>query len=140
MGAIMSNSATGPSGRWRVDRRLLAASALLLSALVVLIWPVDVVPDFPFDDAVMHFTAGIAMTAALAAVVPVRDDLIAGVVGLLGFVWEPFEWWLFDCYWNRGVCSTGSLESWMLVEDTAFDIALVLLGSFVALVLIGRYR
>ena len=135
------NSAVDANGQWRVDRRLLALGSVLLSVAVVVIWPVDIAPDFVHDDAVMHLTSGVALTLALAATIPRRDDLLALAVASLGILWELVEWWLFRCYWGPGDgCSMSTLTAWLLKEDTLADMTLVALGALAPLIVIGRYK
>lgn len=140
MGVKMSNCAVDANGDWRVDRRLLAASAAVLSGLILAVWPVNLIPGFLHDDAVIHFSSGVALTLGLAALIPVRDDLLGLMVAIAGVVWEPFEWWWVRCHLEYGTCVQSSLTEWMSGQDTLADMALVALGALVALRLIGRYR
>jgi len=134
------NSAVDEYGEWRVDRRLLVAGSALLAVAVIAVWPVDVVPGFVHDDALIHFTSGVALTLALAAIVPRADHIIAASVAVIGVLWEPLEWWLFRCHQGVGSCTEASFYNWMLGQDTLADMTLVALGALVALIAIGRYE
>jgi len=137
---MSTDHARDDAGQWQVDRRLLAAGSGLLGVLILAVWPVDLVPPFLHDDALLHLFSGVAITLALAATIPRRDDAIAATVALIGVLWEPFEWWLFRCYRGIGDCTAVTFREWMTGQDTLADMTLVALGSLVALVLIGRYE
>jgi len=118
---------------------LLALAAFVITILVVSVWPFRLIPAFLHVDAILHASMGAAITLTLAAIVPRRDDILAVITGVLGIIWEPIEWYWFDCI-QGSACTQASLVTWMVGEDTVFDMALVALGAIIALIVIGRYR
>jgi len=135
----MWDSARDESGKWRVNRRLLAVAAFVITILVVSVWPFRLIPAFLHVDAILHASMGVAITLILASIIPRRDDILAGITATLGVVWEPIEWVWFRCI-QTDACTQANLIKWMLGEDTLFDMTLVALGAIIALIVIGRYR
>jgi len=135
----MWDSARDESGEWRVNRRLLILAGFIITALVVSVWPIRLIPAFLHVDAILHASMGVAITLILAGIIPRRDDILAGITATLGVVWEPVEWVWFDCI-QTDACDAASLIEWMVGEDTILDMTLVAFGAVVALILIGRYR
>jgi len=135
----MWDSARDESGGWRVNRRLLILAGFIIMATVVSIWPIGVIPWYTNLDIILHASGGAAIALILAGIIPTRDDILICITALLGVVWEPIEWYWFDCI-QTDACTEVSLIKWMVGEDTLFDITLVALGAIVALIVIGRYR
>jgi hypothetical protein len=139
---VKQDSSRDENGDWNPPRWMLAAGGALGSVVVWSVFPLDIVPDFVQDDALIHFFSGLSVALLLAALVPVRDDVLVLATMAIGFIWEPIEWFWFMCDWGRqiGSCSTGGLYDWMAGDDTIKDIALVWVGAFVVMVVVGRYE
>lgn len=135
----MPDSARDAAGTWRVNRRLLALSAVLLGVAILSVWPLELLPSPWYADSILHFLAGVALAFGAAAVVPVRDDVLVVAVILLGIVWEPLEWSWFRC-WAGSSCTADNLSMWMSSNDTIKDMALVALGAVAAMIGLGRYH
>lgn len=148
----MSNSAIDDYGNWSPDRVMLGIGGLFIGLVVVLIWPVSLLPNFVHDDSLMHLSGGIALTLVFAALIPREDHQIAAAVMFLGVIWEPYEAYHFYCTggdWltlvvqdahGTGRCSVDGVVHWMNRVDTVKDMSLVWCGSLLCLVGIGRYK
>lgn len=122
-------------------RRLgLAVAALTLAAVVLAIYPFRLTPVVPHDDAVAHLLAGMAIGTTGTLATTRADHTIAVAALALGIGWEVVEGWWFKCLHPAPLPCPDELWIWFLMEDTLFDIALVVLGAVVALIAVGRYR
>lgn len=117
----------------------LLAVAAVCGAIVVAIFPFRLVPPWPHDDAVAHLLSGVALAAIGAAATRRVDDHIALSALGVGIGWELVESVWFACYLDGRPCLP-ALADWFLLEDTLFDVTLVVLGAGLLLVVIGRYN
>ena len=108
----MTNVACDQDGNWRINRRLLAVSAVVLGVAIIAVFPLRVFPSPWFADSVLHFSGGLALTLGLAAIVPRRDDLLALLVIVLGILWEPVE------AFHYGRDTLPAMTDWMSNNDT----------------------
>lgn len=118
--------------QYRVKWLYVVLSAVISAGVLGLF--LRILPTFPKYDAVMHFFSGVAIALAIAAFIPRTDVAALLVVFIMGFVWEPVEWWYFLDQHQY------SLRAWMTREDTLFDITLVTLGGVLLLIVVGRFE
>ncbi|ESS06006.1 MAG: hypothetical protein A07HB70_01551 [uncultured archaeon A07HB70] len=142
---ISADSARGPQGEWRVERRLVVGAAVLLGVTVLAVFPFRLLPSPWWADSVLHLVSGTALTLLLIGAIPRRDDAIAGAVVVGGVLFEPVEWTYFVCELQLPViapeeCRAVTLTEWLMRDDTLKDAALVTVGTLVTLVLVGRYQ
>jgi len=130
----VTDAARDADGNWRINRRVLAAGAVVLGIGVVAVFPLRLLPSPWFADSILHLSSGIALTLGLSAIVPRRDDVLALAVIVLGIVWEPVEAIHF------GTETLSGMIDWLSGNDTLKDMSLVTVGALVALVGTGRYE
>lgn len=115
-------------------------AAIVTGFIVVAIFPFRLLPEFVVDDSVAHLLGGVVIGLVGALLTDRADTAVALAALALGILWEVVESIWFQCLDGPpGPCAP-ELAAWMVTNDTIADVALVVLGAVVVLVVIGRYE